>query len=171
MEPTFEPNATVPVLPRASQAVDTATLEPIRIATDVIELVGSVAPTGQRVTDMLLRGQDVAFLPRGAEPVPEAWIAVAAADIMWVVPPPLPPRRGAPSTPGQARLHVRIGPYRLIGSAHLAPNAPIDRGLVAAHPFLPLTGATVGHDGLARVEDIDVVIVNLARASEIRPLD
>ena len=160
----------MPVLQRASHPPDTATLDPIRIATDVIELVGSVAPTGQRVTDMLLRGQDVAFLPRGAEPMPEAWIAVAAVDILWVLPPPLPPRRGARSSPAQARLHVRIGPYRLIGSAHLAPGAPIDRGLAAAHPFLPLTDATVGREGQARVEDVDVVIVNLARASELRSL-
>jgi hypothetical protein len=136
-----------------------------------MELVGSVAPTGQRVTDMLLRGQDVAFLPLGAEPVPEAWIAVAAADILWVVPPPLPSRRGARPSPGQVRLHVRIGPYRLIGSAHISPDEPIDRGLAVAHPFLPLTDATVGREGRARVEDVDVVIVNLTRGAEIRSLD
>lgn len=161
----------MPVLPRASHAGATATLEPIRIATDVIELVGSVAPTGQRVTDMLLRGQDVAFLPRGAEPVPEAWIAVAAADILWVVPPPLSSRRGARPNSRGPRLHVRIGPYRLIGAAHIAPDAPIDGGLAVAHPFLPLTGATIGYEGQATVDDVDVVIVNLTRGTEIRSLD
>jgi hypothetical protein len=160
----------VPVIPRAANDAVTTSLEPIRIATDVIELNGSVAPTGQRITDMLLRGQDVAFLPRGADPAPETWIAVAPADILWVVPPPLPQRRGWRSTLGEAQLHVRIGPYRLIGCAYLAPGTHLDHRLAVAHPFLPLTAASIGRDGDERIEDVEVVIVNLARASEHRPI-
>lgn len=34
-------------------------LDPIRILTPVLELEGFVAPTGQRITDLLLRGQDL----------------------------------------------------------------------------------------------------------------
>lgn len=160
----------MPVIPRAAHAAATTSLEPIRIATDEIELAGSVAPTGQRITDMLLRGQDLAFLPGGADPEPETWIAVAPADILWVVPPPLPPRRGWLPSAGEARLHVRIGPYRLIGSARLRPGTPVDRRLAISQPFLPLTAATIGRDGEERVEDVDVVIVNLARASDLRAI-
>lgn len=160
----------MPVIPRVARASLSTSLEPIRIATDLMELDGSVAPTGQRITDMLLRGQDVAFLPRGADPAPETWIAVAPADILWVIPPPLPPRRGWQSSPGEVRLHVRIGPYRLIGCAHLSPGTKIEHGLGVAHPFLPLTAASIGRDGDQRIEDVEVVIVNLARAWEHRAI-
>ncbi len=156
------------VLPRLAQRADIAALQPVRIATEVIELIGSVAPTGQRVTDMLLRGQDVAFLPSGAEPTPDTWIAVAPSDILWVVPPPLPPRVATSQTTRRARLHVRIGMYRLLGVAHLADEGPVDGRLVAAHPFLPLTDASIGREGAADVEDVEVVIVNLARSSDVR---
>lgn len=164
--PTLEPP--VSVLQRPDQTADIAALHPIRIATDVIELVGSVAPTGQRVTDMLLRGQDVAFLPGGAEPTPETWIAVAPSDILWVVPPPLPPRVATVQTARRARMHVRIGPYRILGVAHLADDGPVDRQLAVTHPFLPLTDASIGREGVASVQDVEVVIVNLTRSSDVR---
>jgi hypothetical protein len=161
----------VSVLQRPAQTADIAALHPIRIATDAIELVGSVAPTGQRVTDMLLRGQDVAFLPSGADPAPETWIAVAPSDILWVVPPPLPPRVATVQTTRRARLHVRIGSYRLLGVAHLADDGPVDCRLAAAHPFLPLTAASIGREGTPNVEDVSVVIVNMARSSDVRHID
>ncbi len=117
---------------------------------------------------MLLRGQDVAFLPSGAEPTPETWIAVEPSDILWVVPPPLAPRVATLQTTRRARLHVRIGSYRLLGVAHLADDGPVDRHLAIAHPFLPLTDASIGREGAASVEDVDVVIVNLARSTDVR---
>lgn len=143
-------------------------LDPVRIATDELVLAGFVAPTGQRVTDILLRGHDLAFLPHGAEPTPHAWIMVSPADILWVVPPPLPPRPGWRPSQADARLFVRIGDYRIIGSAHIPPETPIDHRLRQRHPFLPLTGASISRDPSLAPEDVPVVIVNLARASEQR---
>ena len=145
-------------------------LEPIRIATDELVLVGFVAPTGQRVTDMLLRGHDLAFLPAGADAVPDAWIAVAPADVLWVVPPPLPPRPGWRPSRAEARLFVRVGRYRVIGSAHVPPEVPIDHRLATSHPFLPLTAASIATDGAGAPEDVDVAIVNLSRSTEQRPI-
>jgi hypothetical protein len=143
-------------------------LQPIRIVTDELELVGSVAPTGQRVTDMLLRGQDLAFLPAGADPVPDAWISVAASDVLLVVPPPLPPRQDWRPATDRAEVVVRIGAYRVMGSAHVPAARPVDARLAADHPFLPVTSATVLRDGATAPEDVEVVIVSLARASDIR---
>jgi hypothetical protein len=143
-------------------------LQPIRIVTDELELVGSVAPTGQRVTDMLLRGQDLAFLPAGADPVPDAWISVGASDVLLVVPPPLPPRQEWRPATDRAEVVVRIGAYRVMGSAHVPAGRPVDARLVADHPFLPLTSAIVVRDGAAAPEHVAVVIVSLARAADIR---
>ncbi len=134
----------------------------------MIELVGSVASTGQRVTDLLLRGQDLAFLPQGADPAPDAWIAVAPADVLWVVPPPLPARPGWRPSAAEARLFVRVGPYRIVGSAHIPPETALDHRLPIGHPFLPLTAASIARDRAEAAEDVEVVIVNLARAAEHR---
>ena len=66
-------------------------------------------------------------------------------------------------------MFVRIGGYRIVGSAHVPPEEPIDARLAAQHPFLPLTAASIGRDA-GQPEDAAVVIVNLARATEHRPV-
>lgn len=142
-------------------ATDAAPLDPIRIFTAEIELSGSVAPSGQRITDLLLRGQDLAFLPAGAEPRPEHWVSVAAADILFVVPPPLPRSRKRPRRARTRATTVAIGPYRITGAAYLesdrSPEPPA---------FLPLTGATVVGDD-AQPLTFEVVIVNLAGSTSV----
>ena len=158
----------MPLLRRTEPATAASDLEPIRIATDELELVGSVAPSGQRITDLLLRGQDLAFLPAGAEPSPTAWNSIAPTEVLWVVPPPLPERRDWRPTAERTRIFVRIGRHRIVGAAHLAPGASAADAVAARHPFLPLTDASLASDDASAPEDLGVVIVNLARASEIR---
>ena len=82
-------------------------LAPIQIFTDLIELTGRVAPAGQRITDILLRGQDLAFLPAGAAPEPENWILIAPTDILFVSPPPMAPRAPWRRSPGRCSGIVR----------------------------------------------------------------
>ena len=149
----------------APSAERRADLDPIRIVTDAIELVGFVAPTGQRVTDMLLRGQDLAFLPAGAEETPDAWISVAPADVLFVVPPPLPARPDWRSPADSDGAFVRVGPYRLIGTAHRRVTPTMG----AQQAFLPLTSVSISRDGERETEDVEVAIVNLLRADEVRP--
>ena len=144
-------------------AIDDASLAPIRIFTPEIELTGFVAPTGQRITDLLLRGQDLAFLPAGAAPRPENWVLVAAADVLFVVPPPLSPARRHHDARGTFPVGVVIGPYRIRGAAH-APS----EGASGHGAFLPLTGATIQRDGAVE-EPVDVVIVNMAAAGPLEP--
>lgn len=142
-------------------------LDRIRIATDQLELVGLVARTGQRITDMLLRGQDLAFLPAGAEPQPDAWISIAPGDVLFVVPPPLPSRPDWRPATATVRVAVRVGDVLIEGSAHLPPGTPTDRRLIERHPFLPLTSATIVREDRPAAEAVNVVIVNLARADEV----
>ena len=159
----------MPLLSRPTSTTSSPNaLEPIRIATEDLELVGSVASTGQRITDLLLRGQDLAFLPAGADPTPDAWIAVAPADILWVVPPPLPAHRDWQPAADRVRLSASIGGYRVIGAAHLPAGTRIGTDLARTHPFLPLTDASVARDGPAAPVDLPVVILNLGRATELR---
>lgn len=147
---------------------DHGSLAAIRIFTRDIELRGAVAPTGQRITDLLLRGEDLAFLPAGAEPTPEHWLAVASSDILFVVPPPLPPGSAGGSAPNIRKVSVIVGPYRITGSAHVKSDEDLDAAFVARHPFLPLTSAEILRAG-APSEALDVVIVNLAAGTSVRP--
>lgn len=143
--------------------VPSGSLPAVRIFTAELELRGSIAPTGQRVTDMLLRGQDLAFLPDGASPSPEAWISVAPDDVLFVVPPPLVNPPAPPDDYQLADVRLRIGNHRIIGLAHLRDGERLDAGLARRQPFLPVTRATIASDH-AEPERVDVVIVNLGRS-------
>ena len=156
---------------RERTAPEGASLAPIRIFTRELELVGSVAPTGQRITDLLLRGQDLAFLPSGADPVPRNWVQVTPSDVLFVVPPPLAGARGSAESrsPAEARstfpMAVTIGTYRINGAAHVQGDGA--RGRAALRP---LTQATIRReDGAA--EAVDVVIVNLGAAASAETPD
>ena len=136
---------------------DSRALAPIRIFTDLIELTGFVAPAGQRITDILLRGQDVAFLPAGAELEPENWILISPTEILFVAPPPLGPRAAWRERRDQREIALCVGRYRVKGTAHLAPG--VEPSQLTSRPgFLPLTDARVD------AERFSVVIVNLSRA-------
>lgn len=152
-----------------TMSADDSTLGPIRIITKDIELRGHVAAAGQRITDLLLRGQDLAFLPAGAEPRPEHWLAVATSDILFVVPPPMPSRHGGGRGRDVRQVRVTIGPYRITGDAHLGSDVNLDADLAARQPFLPLTSAAVSRVGDTPDEAFDVVIVSLAASTRYGP--
>jgi hypothetical protein len=134
-------------------------LDAIRIFTAALELHGYVASTGQRITDILLRGHDLAFLPAGADVAPENWVLVSPSDILMVIPPPLP-RRPDWIDPGEPiGLFVQVGPYQVMGTAHLRQGDVPDEEFRRRQPFLPLTGASITREG--NVDRFDVAIVNL----------
>jgi hypothetical protein len=145
-------------------------LAPVRIFTEALELRGSIAPAGQRVTDILLRGQDLAFLPEGAAPAPEAWVWVAPNDVLFVVPPPLT----APARTGRdlrlIPVTLNVGPYRITGRIHLVAGEEVDPGISARQSFLPVTDARIEGAG-ATTETVSVAIVNLALATGLRRLE
>ena len=147
-----------PEAPRGKGA--TAALEPVRILTLELLLEGFVASSGQRITDILLRGDGLPFLPAGADPAPDNWVLIAADDLLAVVPPPL---RSPSVTQGQViqrRAFAETGPYRITGAAHLRAHETLDESFRKRQPFLPLTTATITHRD-RQSEDVAVVIVNL----------
>lgn len=142
-----------------------ARLEPVRILTPELALDGFVAPTGQRITDILLRGQDLAFLPRGADPAPGNWVQISPSDLLIVIPPPLPRARGWQEPTQLANASVQVGPYRVSGTAHLRAGDALNDDFRARQPFLPLTGASItAADG--SVEEVEVAIVSLDNATD-----
>jgi hypothetical protein len=137
-----------------------AALDPVRILTPELSLQGFVAPTGQRITDILLRGEDLPFLPAGADADPQNWVLIAPHDLLVVIPPPLPPRRQWLEPIKLRGAFAETGPYRITGLAHLRSKETLDERHRAQQPFLPLTQATIAHaDGTSEV--VPVAIVNL----------
>jgi hypothetical protein len=144
-------------------------LDPIQIFTNELELSGFVAPAGQRVTDLLLRGQDLAFLPAGAPVAPENWVAVPPAFILLVVPPPLPRPSPRQNLQRRHRVRIRLPGYEVTGTAYLEPGDEADADLTGrVQSFLPVTSAEIVRDGSAEPEPFEVVIVNLGRSIESR---
>jgi hypothetical protein len=142
-------------------------LDAIRIFTAELELHGYVAPTGQRVTDILLRGDDLAFLPAGAEVVPENWMRVSPSDILVVIPPPLPATARWMDEIERIDFFVQVGPYQVTGTAHLRQGDVPNEQFRRRQPFLPLTRATISRDG--ENEQVDVAIVNLGASTRFGP--
>jgi hypothetical protein len=145
-------------------------LEPVRILTPELALDGFVAPTGQRITDILLRGQDLAFLPGGADAAPGNWLMIAPADLLVVIPPPLPPRSEWRSSTEPTDAFAEVGPYRVTGTAHLRPGEKLDLAFRSRQPFLPLTQAAIARAEQAP-EEVAVAIVNLDNCSAFGSLD
>jgi hypothetical protein len=148
---------------RATHPDPTTAADTARIVTAEIELRGTIASTGQRVTDMLLRGQDLAFLPQGATPTPDAWVAVSPGDILFVVPPPLTAPSARPEGYRVVETSLDVGGYRLTGRMHLREDETPGPHLADRHPFLPLTDVSIERpDG--GTESVAVAIVNLVEA-------
>jgi hypothetical protein len=140
-----------------------------RIVTAEIELRGTIASTGQRVTDMLLRGQDLAFLPDGAAEAPDAWVAVAPGDMLFVIPPPLANPSSPPERYRVVEVAMRVGGYRLVGRIHLRKDETPGPHLARRQAFLPMTDVAIERpDG--STEAVDVAIVNLAEADGPHPV-
>jgi len=137
-------------------------LEPIRIYTDDAVFDGSVMTGGERMTDILQRGDELSFLPQGADrDLPEAWVGVLTSQVRIVVPPPhvSPPEQRQPRERQQVTL--RIGDYRVTGVAHLRPGLEQDVYLRSTQPFLPLTEATLMRADGSDPQAYEVMIVNL----------
>jgi hypothetical protein len=141
-------------------------LEPIRVYARDIEVSGWVTPSGERITDILHRGEPLSFLPEAADASdPASWLELQSASVLIVVPPPhtSPPERRLHRQTQQVR--IRVGPYVVVGTAHLRPGFEQDLMLRATQPFLPLTDAYVSSEaGEVRYE---VVIVNLGEVEEL----
>lgn len=143
-------------------------LAPIRIFLKDADLAGSVRPSSERTTDLLQRGVPISFLPAGAQP--GEWVELARDEILMVVPPPEVGRRWMREERQPQEVAIRIGPYRVTGTAHLRRGHEQDLYVRATRPFLPLTGATFESDLEATTGRVETLIVNLNWVEEFREL-
>lgn len=141
-------------------------LEPIRVLLRDADLAGSVRPATERMTDGLRRGTPITMLPAGARP--DEWLEIPSHDVLMVVPPPLARRFWKREDRVRQRVSLRVGPYSVVGTAHLRPGQEQDLFLRATRPFMPLTGVTFGRADDAARDEAETVIVNLNWVADLR---
>jgi hypothetical protein len=128
--------------------------------------------SGERVTDLVNRGQTLAVRPAlrletGVDSPPEA---LDLDQVLILVPPPQPTdQRHRLHRPGRP-VRIVVGPYEVIGDAHVPPGTQAVGFLTRNWPrFVPLTDASLRlttYDGYRR--RVPVAIVNLAMAELLR---
>jgi hypothetical protein len=176
-----------PTATQGSAAVAVANdLAPIELYTADARIVGWIAPSGQRVTDLLVSQDELRLWrpspgPLDATDMPDAaaevggehgeWQTLETARVILAMPPEWRASR-------QLRLHRRLrraalvaGPFSVTGNVHLHPGVDVGPHLLRGQAFLPLTDAYILHNGEPPFEHVvSVVIVNSTHVAQIVPL-
>lgn len=161
-------------------------LAPIEIYTADSRIVGWIAPSGQRVTDLLTSTDELRLWRPSPGPLDDTgipatnkqiggetgeWQSLPTAQVILAMPPEWRASR-------QLRLHRRLrraallaGPFSVTGNIHLQPGVGVGPHLLRGDSFLPLTDAHILHDGEPPFEHVvSVVIVNAIHVAQIVPL-
>jgi hypothetical protein len=130
---------------------------------------GWIDPEGQRLTDLLNRQEALRLLLAGEEGEPADWVSCRVGELLLVAPPPRPtdPSRWLPRR--RRRVGLRVGPYRVVGTAHMPPETEVEDFIAQRRQrFLPLTQCRV----IMRDAEYapDVAIVNIAHVHEVEHL-
>lgn len=169
-------------------AVAQPSLHPFELAAvDLITVSGRfsgwIATDGERTSDWLNHNDEL--LVRGMEAVApmeqlaEATLPVAsglteqhlsATDVIFVVPPPLPPNRHLRLHRRRVRIHLELGAYRVSGQLHVRPGANAgDYVLRSTRTMVPLTEVELVHAGDPAFRRLTpVLIVNARHVTRMR---
>lgn len=156
-------------------------LAELEVYTRTHRMLGWIAPEGERTSDWMNRGHEIELLdsvevpmaaqrPTLAEPdaTPRRQ-RVQATDIVFAVPPSLPPGRHLRLHRRIIRIHFEMENYDLSGRIHVRPGAEVgDYLLRSSRVFVPITDVE-----LTRLTDpafsrtLPVVIVNSRHVSRL----
>lgn len=125
----------------------------VELLTESARLAGWIATGGQRTSDWLNAADEVpvhglvdgdAELPSIADATRTPPASVTRADIIWVVPPPLPPNRHLRLHRRRLLVHLELDEHRISGQVHVRPGAdPVDQILRGTRDLVPLTEVQV----------------------------
>lgn len=97
---------------------------------------------------------------------------VAADDVVFVIPPPLPANRHLRLHRRKVHVQVRVGDAMISGQAHVRPGAQAgDHIFRSGRRFVPLTDAEVVLDDGSAAWALPVVIINATSVSEIHGIE
>ena len=91
-------------------------------------------------------------------------------EVIFVVPPPLPPNRHLRLHRRKVRIHLDIGQYRVVGQLHVRPGANAgDYVLRSSRSMVPLTEVELVHEGEPPYRRlVSVLIVNSRHVTRMR---
>lgn len=146
----------------------------LRIFTAREQRMVEIETDGGRITDLLnaagllrLRG---AAAEEGLSPRDGAWTTIDLDQLLVVVPPYRATDRARRLHRPPQEVRLRVGPYLVIGAAHLPPGVR-PTAFLMRHPrrFLPLTRVMIRHvDGGPEETSVPVAIVNLEVSESLR---
>jgi hypothetical protein len=125
----------------------------VELLTESGSLAGWITTEGQRTSDWLNAREEVpihglvdgeAELPSIADATSGPPAMVHRADIIWVVPPPLPANRHLRLHRRRLLVHLELDEHQISGQVHVRPGAdPVDQVLRGTRDLVPLTEAQV----------------------------
>ena len=157
-------------------------LSVIDVVTDGGRRMAWIVSNGRRTSDWLndadkvrVRGsrrielQDTAADPPPT-PTDSEEEAIDAADIIFVVPPPLPANRHLRLHRRRVHVELRMKDFVISGQAHVRPGAEVSRHIFhSGRRFVPLTDVELVFTGEPAFSwSLPVVILNAGRVEEIR---
>lgn len=161
-------------------------LAAIDLITDAGRRFGWIATDGERTSDWLNAGDDVVV--HGLRDVPLddeisapvmpggqglATHRLTRAEIIFAVPPPLPPNRHLRLHRRKVRINLEIGDYRVSGQLHVRPGADAsDYILRTSRSMVPLTDVELVHTAEPEFRRLlPVLILNARRVTRMREAD
>lgn len=155
-------------------------LEQVELYTQDSQVLGLVAPDGERMSDILNRESALLVhatqrTPFTAANVPAESLDVASfsmADILLAMPPAQTTHPGRRIHRKRRRVLLRVGPFFVIGTAHLPPGTDLDPYVLRTRAgFVAVTEALVRYTGEPIFErGASVVLVNTSAMTNAEDL-
>jgi hypothetical protein len=170
--------ATAAVEPAPSEAAPPYEYAAVEMLTVDGRRAGWIATDGARTSDWLNQAERVAVYgltdaDLGASAPPSLPTAtsdlLSLGDVVWVVPPPLPPNRHLRLHRRRVRVHLELDGHHIVGQVHVRPGAEAsDSILRGARTLVPLTDVEVA----SRTDPADrvlrpVLIVNVTHVRRL----
>lgn len=155
-------------------------LHPIQLYTAAGLVSARVAPDGQRMLDILnghdvLRVKDVEHVPFDSQTLAmrvDEWTSVDVHTVLLATPPPHTSARQLRVHRRQRRVELQVGPFTVIGNAHMPPGFKLN-DFLGRQPqrFIPVTEALLRHsDNPTFDRSVEVVLVGVGAVTAIRDL-
>jgi hypothetical protein len=155
-------------------------LHPIQFYTAAGMVTANIVPNGQRMLDILngqqaLRVRDVEHIPFNSNALAIRlgdWTSVDVDSVLLATPPPHISPRQLRIQRRQRRVALDLGPFTVIGNAHMAPGFKLNDFLLRQHErFIPITSAVLRHaDDPTFDRSVPVVLVSVGQVRAIRDL-
>jgi hypothetical protein len=155
-------------------------LERVELYTAGRMILGLIAPEGERMSD--LPNRQPALMVHAAQLTPfanelpsvtqERPISLNWDEILLAMPPAHQTKPGRRIHRKRRRAQLRIGPFDVIGTAHVPPGAELDPYVLRSRArFVAVTDALVRHTGEPPFErGAEVVLVNTAAMIDIEDM-